>query len=100
LAAFACLWGPPIAAPTKTGVKNDPIFEVEHELERIALQDDYFIEKELFPNIDFYSGITVKALVSPPPCSRFCSPIALQKTWLSRMRRPASRESSASRILT
>ena len=36
-----------------TGVKNDPIFEVAQELERIALQDDYFIEKKLFPNIDF-----------------------------------------------
>ena len=49
-----------------TGVKNDPIFEVAQELERIALHDDYFIEKKLFPNIDFYSGIALKALGFPP----------------------------------
>ena len=49
-----------------TGVKNDPIFEVAQELERVALQDDYFIEKKLFPNIDFYSGIALKVLGFPP----------------------------------
>ena len=49
-----------------TGVKNDPIFEVAQEFERIALHDDYFIEKKLFPDIDFYSGIALKALGFPP----------------------------------
>ena len=49
-----------------TGVKNDPLFQVALELERVALQDDYFIEKKLFPNIDFYSGIALKALGFPP----------------------------------
>ncbi len=49
-----------------TGVKNDPIFEVAEELERIAREDDYFTQKKLFPNIDFYSGITLKALGLPP----------------------------------
>ncbi len=49
-----------------TGVKNDPIFELALELERAVLQDDYFIEKKIFPNIDFYSGITLKALGFPP----------------------------------
>ena len=44
---------------------DDPIFQVALELERIALHDDYFIEKKLYPNIDFYSGITLKALGFP-----------------------------------
>ena len=44
------------------GIRNDPLMEVAIELERIALTDDYFIEKKLYPNIDFYSGITLKAL--------------------------------------
>ena len=42
------------------GVKNEPLLKVAMELERIALQDDYFIEKKLYPNIDFYSGITLQ----------------------------------------
>jgi citrate synthase len=44
---------------------NDPLLEVALELERIALSDDYFIEKKLYPNIDFYSGITLKAMNFP-----------------------------------
>ena len=48
-----------------TGVKNDPLWQVALELERIALQDDYFIEKKLFPNIDFWSGIALRALGLP-----------------------------------
>ena len=61
-----------------TGVKNDPLFEVALELERLALQDDYFIEKKLFPNIDFYSGIALKALGFPP--SMFTVLFALGRT--------------------
>jgi citrate synthase len=47
------------------GHKDDPILQVAMELERIALNDDYFIDKKLYPNIDFYSGITLKALGFP-----------------------------------
>src|SRR5262252_2596539 len=47
------------------GHKDDPILQVAMELERIALNDDYFIHKKLYPNIDFYSGITLKALGFP-----------------------------------
>ena len=47
------------------GVKDDPLLDVAMELERIALHDDYFIEKKLYPNIDFYSGITLKAMGFP-----------------------------------
>ena len=44
---------------------NDPLLEVAVELERIALSDEYFIEKKLYPNIDFYSGITLRAMGFP-----------------------------------
>lgn len=47
------------------GIKDDPTLEVAMELERIALTDEYFIEKKLYPNIDFYSGITLRALGFP-----------------------------------
>ena len=55
------------------GVKDDPLLDVAIELERIALHDDYFIEKKLYPNIDFYSGITLKAMGFPTRCSPSCS---------------------------
>jgi len=47
------------------GIKDDPLLDVAIELERIALTEDYFIDKKLYPNIDFYSGITLKALGFP-----------------------------------
>ena len=47
------------------GLHNDPLFKLAIELERIALEDDYFIEKKLYPNVDFYSGIVQSALGIP-----------------------------------
>jgi citrate synthase len=47
------------------GVNDDPLLEVAIELEKIALTDEYFVEKKLYPNIDFYSGITLNALGFP-----------------------------------
>lgn len=47
------------------GLKDDPLFKLALELERIALEDDYFINKKLYPNVDFYSGIVLKALGIP-----------------------------------
>lgn len=47
------------------GAHNDPIFKLAMELERIALEDDYFIQKKLYPNVDFYSGITLSAIGIP-----------------------------------
>jgi citrate synthase len=44
---------------------RDPLLKVAMELERIALTDDYFIERKLYPNVDFYSGITLRALGFP-----------------------------------
>ncbi len=47
------------------GIKDDPLLDVAMELEKIALSDPYFVEKKLYPNIDFYSGITLKAMGFP-----------------------------------
>ena len=47
------------------GIKNDPLLEIAMELEKIALNDEYFIEKKLYPNVDFYSGIILKAMGFP-----------------------------------
>jgi citrate synthase len=49
----------------EVGMNNSPILELAMELERIALEDSYFIEKKLYPNVDFYSGITLNALGIP-----------------------------------
>ncbi|MBV8976112.1 MAG: citrate (Si)-synthase [Alphaproteobacteria bacterium] len=67
----------------EVGHQNDPILKVALELERIALQDDYFISKKLYPNIDFYSGITLKALGFPT--SMFTALFALARTvgWIA-----------------
>ena len=47
------------------GDPNDPLLQVAQELERIALSDDYFVERKLYPNVDFYSGITLSAMGFP-----------------------------------
>jgi len=65
------------------GVKDQQILKVAMELERIALQDDYFVEKKLYPNIDFYSGITLRAMGFP--LSMFTVLFAVARTvgWIS-----------------
>ena len=47
------------------GLENDPLFKLAKKLEQIALEDDYFVKKKLYPNVDFYSGIILKALGIP-----------------------------------
>jgi citrate synthase len=47
------------------GLQEDPLFKLAMELERIALSDDYFISRKLYPNVDFYSGIVQRALGIP-----------------------------------
>jgi len=47
------------------GLENDPLLDIAKRLEAIALEDEYFIEKKLYPNVDFYSGIILKAIGIP-----------------------------------
>jgi citrate synthase len=65
------------------GHKDDPIFQVALELERIALNDDYFIQKKLYPNIDFYSGITLKAMGFPTDMFTVLFAIARTVGWIA-----------------
>ncbi len=66
-----------------TGKGDSPLFKVAVELERIALNDEYFIQRKLYPNVDFYSGITLSALGIPS--SMFTVVFALARTsgWIS-----------------
>ena len=65
------------------GIENNPTLQVAKELERIALKDQYFIEKKLYPNVDFYSGIILDAMGFPT--SMFTPIFALARTvgWIS-----------------
>ncbi len=65
------------------GVEDQPLFELALELERIAREDEYFIQKKLFPNVDFYSGIILQAMGFPT--SMFTVMFAIPRTagWLS-----------------
>jgi citrate synthase len=65
------------------GMKNDPQLKVALELERIALQDEYFIEKKLYPNIDFYSGITLRALGFPKSMFTVLFAVARTVGWIA-----------------
>ncbi len=65
------------------GVTKEPLLELALELERIALEDDYFIERKLYPNVDFYSGIILRAMGLPT--SMFTVLFALARTvgWIA-----------------
>jgi citrate synthase len=65
------------------GIKDDPLLDVAMELERIALHDDYFIEKKLYPNIDFYSGITLKAMGFPVSMFTVLFAVARTVGWIA-----------------
>jgi citrate synthase len=66
-----------------TGKENDPILKVAMELEKIALEDEYFVQRKLYPNVDFYSGIILEAIGIPS--NMFTVIFALSRTvgWVS-----------------
>lgn len=65
------------------GLENDPLFKLAMELERIALEDPYFVERKLYPNVDFYSGIVQRAVGIPT--ALFTAIFALARTvgWIA-----------------
>jgi citrate synthase len=65
------------------GLQDDPLFKLAMELEKIALEDDYFVTKKLYPNVDFYSGIVMRAMGIPN--SMFTAIFALARTagWIA-----------------
>jgi citrate synthase len=67
----------------EVGDENDPLLKVALELERIALSDEYFIERKLYPNVDFYSGITLRALGFPAEMFTVLFAVARTVGWIS-----------------
>jgi citrate synthase len=65
------------------GIKNEPLLEIAMELEKIALNDEYFIEKKLYPNVDFYSGIILKAMGFPTDMFTVLFAVARTVGWVA-----------------
>ena len=65
------------------GLENDRLFKLAMELERIALEDDYFVERKLYPNVDFYSGIVQKAIGIPTTMFTCIFALARAVGWMS-----------------
>ncbi len=67
------------------GLENDPLFKLAMELEKIALEDEYFVSRKLYPNVDFYSGIVQRAIGIPVPL--FTAIFALARTvgWIAQL---------------
>jgi citrate synthase len=68
------------------GDSDDPLLKVAMELEKIALSDEYFIERKLYPNVDFYSGITLRALGFPPEMFTVLFAVARTVGWIAQWR--------------
>jgi citrate synthase len=65
------------------GVRDEPLLDLAMELEKIALKDDYFVEKKLYPNVDFYSGIILKAMGFPTSMFTVLFAIARTVGWVA-----------------
>ena len=68
------------------GIKNDPTLDLAMKLESIALQDEYFVSKKLYPNVDFYSGIILKAMGFPTSMFTVLFAVARTVGWISQWR--------------
>lgn len=69
----------------KRGI-DDPVFDIAQQLEEVALKDDYFIEKKLYPNVDFYSGIIYRAMGIPVPMFTVLFAIGRLPGWIAHWR--------------
>ncbi len=65
------------------GVKNEPLLKIALELERIALDDEYFVRRRLYPNVDFYSGIILRAMGIPPHLFTVIFAVARTVGWVA-----------------
>jgi citrate synthase len=63
--------------------KKNPLLQVARELERIALADDYFVQRKLYPNVDFYSGLIYQAIEIPVDLFPVMFAIARASGWLA-----------------
>jgi citrate synthase len=65
------------------GIRDEPLLALAMELEKIALHDEYFVSKKLFPNVDFYSGIILKAMGIPVSMFTVLFAVARTVGWVS-----------------
>ncbi len=65
------------------GLKRDPLLDLAMELERVAMEDDYFVSRRLYPNVDFYSGLILKALGIPKSMFTVLFAVARTAGWVS-----------------
>jgi citrate synthase len=65
------------------GVKNEPLLDLAMEMERIALEDDYFVQRKLYPNVDFYSGIIFRAMGIPSSMFTVLFAVARTVGWVA-----------------
>ena len=66
--------------------ENDPLFELAVKLEEIARSDDYFVKRNLYPNVDFYSGIILRAMGIPAQCFTLIFALARTSGWISHIK--------------
>jgi citrate synthase len=76
---------------------DDPLLDVARQIEKLALQDDYFIERNLYPNVDFYSGILLRAIGIPTNMFTVCFAIGRLPGWIAQWKE--QNEDPASRII-
>jgi citrate synthase len=65
------------------GIKDDPLLDLAVEMEKIALSDPYFVERKLYPNVDFYSGIILKAMGFPTSMFTVLFAVARAVGWIA-----------------
>jgi citrate synthase len=68
---------------SELGIKDDPLLELAMELERIALEDEYFVSRKLYPNVDFYSGIIFRAMGIPTTMFTVLFAVARTVGWVA-----------------
>jgi citrate synthase len=68
---------------TELGIRDEPLLDLAVELEKVALQDDYFVSRKLYPNVDFYSGIILKAMGIPTSMFTVIFAVARTVGWVS-----------------
>ena len=70
---------------TELGLHDDPLFKLAMSLEKIALEDDYFVSRKLYPNVDYYSGIVQKAIGIPVPLFTAIFSLARTVGWIAQL---------------
>ena len=72
------------------GVKDDPLLQMAQRLEKIALEDEFFVDRQLYPNVDFYSGITLKAVGIPTEMFTVIFAVGRTPGWIAHWREMVS----------